>query len=266
MDRNILRSVAADTVESIERLTTKNKLKLSNNYNTEFIKPDEEIDIKDKTKVLKTSYEVLNESIVKTIIDHRDFSNIGVLVFASAKHPCGGFLNGAMAQEEAIAYCSTLYGNQMGKEGSRFYDYNLKNRNKYYNSVMTIGDIEIFKDEKFKLLDSTIKVKAITSAAVNFNYLEKSSEKYNKKEANKIMYDRMERVIDLLIHHGSRTIILGAFGCGVFGNSPQNIANMWYDILEKGRKKEYFDTIIFSVLDNKKTSNYKVFKERFQSV
>ena len=35
--------------------------------------------------------------------------NIGVLNFASAKNPGGGFINGAMAQEESLAASSILY-------------------------------------------------------------------------------------------------------------------------------------------------------------
>ena len=35
--------------------------------------------------------------------------NISILNFASAKNPGGGFLRGSMAQEESIAYVSTLY-------------------------------------------------------------------------------------------------------------------------------------------------------------
>jgi len=43
------------------------------------------------------------------------------LVFASAKHPGGGFLSGAQAQEESIARASALYPCQQA--ASEFYDY-----------------------------------------------------------------------------------------------------------------------------------------------
>ena len=34
---------------------------------------------------------------------------VGVLNFASAKNPGGGFLNGSMAQEESLAIASAMY-------------------------------------------------------------------------------------------------------------------------------------------------------------
>jgi len=50
---------------------------------------------------------VLNVPTVKAVLD---------LNFASAKNPGGGFLNGALAQEESIAVGSGLYDTQLKNE------------------------------------------------------------------------------------------------------------------------------------------------------
>ena len=47
------------------------------------------------------------DAVRKLALEGRE--NIGVLNFASAKNPGGGFINGAMAQEESLAASGTLY-------------------------------------------------------------------------------------------------------------------------------------------------------------
>lgn len=61
------------------------------------------------TKTLEVRVENLStvDAIRKLAQEGRE--NIGVLNFASAKNPGGGFINGAMAQEESLAASSILY-------------------------------------------------------------------------------------------------------------------------------------------------------------
>lgn len=81
-----------------------------------------------KSKMDKFSnIEIIEGSIIDEIIKIRnkiDDGNIIALNFASAKNPGGGFLNGAMAQEESIARASTLYPCLI-KE-NEFYNYHKK--------------------------------------------------------------------------------------------------------------------------------------------
>jgi uncharacterized protein (TIGR02452 family) len=46
---------------------------------------------------------------------------MGILNFASATKPGGGFMNGAEAQEESIARSSTLYHALKTEEAQKFY-------------------------------------------------------------------------------------------------------------------------------------------------
>lgn len=93
----------------------------------------------------KTVVLTLNCSTVDAILKLKDEGKqVAVLNFASAKNPGGGFINGAMAQEESLAASSSLYETLLAHE-----DYYIINRAcktmVYTNHAIYSPDVPVFR-------------------------------------------------------------------------------------------------------------------------
>ena len=55
---------------------------------------------------------VMHGSTIEAILHYQDTLKTAALNFASAKNPGGGFMGGAIAQEESLARSSSLYASQ----------------------------------------------------------------------------------------------------------------------------------------------------------
>jgi len=64
-----------------------------------------------------------------------------------------------------------------------------------------------------------------------------------------------------MANHNHETIILGAWGCGIFGNDPVVVANLFNESI---KENQYFKEIIFAIYDNKESITYKAFEEVFK--
>src|SRR5258708_32885215 len=84
---------------------------------TAFYKPEVLTEIQDAVLATPkpgavTAFEVANETTLEgcaRLVASGQYERVGALNFASAKHPGGGFLGGAKAQEESLARSSGLY-------------------------------------------------------------------------------------------------------------------------------------------------------------
>lgn len=207
--------------------------------------------------ISKVNIEVINMNTVDAVLKFGyGKSNVGVLNFASALHPGGGFITGAMAQEEALCHASTLY-NQL-KNNKMYKDNKRECTDGLYNHSMCVCDSVFFKNGEGELQNKQTIVTVVTSAAVNRNRVsDKNPELIGL--VNKTMEERIEEIVKMFIRCGNRTIIVGAFGCGVFGNEPDFVAKTWKKVIEQ--YGGHFDTVIFAIMDKKGTGNYKVFKD-----
>ncbi len=213
---------------------------------------NELLDRKDTT--LKTHFEVLNETTLSTanrLITKQNNRNVLCLNFASAKNPGGGFLKGSLAQEESLAIASGLY--VCIAQINEYYKANKSFRSALHTDNMIYSPrIPVFREDTHNLISCPYPLSIITAPAVNAGAV-KRNEPQNISKIEKIMRDRIEKVLSISLIHGHDVLILGAWGCGVFKNSPNDLAQYFYDHLRaNGKFHNAFKRIIFAILDKSK--------------
>lgn len=170
------------------------------------------------------------------------------LVFASAKHPGGGFLSGAQAQEESIARASALYPCQQA--ASEFYDYHRRQGDlRYSDRVIYSPCVPVIRADDGALLDEPYAVSFLTAAAPNLAAIT-TNQPSAADSVPGVLAARAERVLAVAAAHGHRNLVLGAWGCGVFRNDPAVVAAAFAAGL--ARAGGSFDRVLFAVLDRQR--------------
>jgi uncharacterized protein (TIGR02452 family) len=192
-----------------------------------------------------------------------DGSSVGCLNFASAKNPGGGFLNGALAQEESLAVSSSLYATQM--KNYDFYKYHQGLKTYLYSDHMIYSpDVVVFRDDEGDLLQRPYKLSIVTSPATNTGAI-RTNKPGEMAQVEKTMLRRMDKVLGLFVYYGINRLLLGAWGCGVFHNDPAQIATWFASYLKEGGKYHgCFEEVVFAVYDRSKSQeNIHAFKSVF---
>jgi uncharacterized protein (TIGR02452 family) len=173
--------------------------------------------------------------------------DVAALVFASARNPGGGFLNGAQAQEESVARSSALYPCLLA--AGDFYRHHRAHEDlTYTDRVIYSPRVPVFRDDKGNLLPEPYPVSFLTAAAPNRSAIARNQPE-REHGIPAALRQRAIRVLHVAAVHGHRRLVLGAWGCGVFGNDPATVAQTFRAALRDNR---YFDHVVFAVLDRQK--------------
>lgn len=223
----------------------------------------ETIALHDRQGQYETVYEVNNETTLdaarRLIADGEP--RVLCLNFASAKNPGGGFLGGAVAQEETIARASGLYPTLLLQD--MYYKFNRTCGTALYSDYMIYSpDVPVFRYENGELMNSPVLVSVVTSPAVNAGAIAQN-EPGRIAEIVPVMRTRTEKLLALCTEQRQEVLVLGAWGCGVFRNDPDMIAGLFQELLE-GRYKGCFRKIVFAVKTNKEPM-LQAFASRFPS-
>lgn len=169
-----------------------------------------------------------------------------VLNFASATNPGGGFLLGAQAQEESLARSSALYACLEGRE---MYAHHGRDADAIYSSWMIWSpDVPVFRDDDTgELLEEPYPCAFLTAPAPNAKVV-LARDPGRAAEVERVMRERVARALAIAAAHGHTHLVLGAWGCGAFGNDPVVVADAFRRELE-GPFRGTFDEVVFAVLD-----------------
>ena len=196
---------------------------------------------------------------------------VAVLNFANHRIPGGGWLNGAIAQEEALFYrsslpiCLTL--------SSGHYPFSL-------SDALYSPDVVVFRSDMSSghalLLPATAPrdlpvVSVLTVAAINLpkvhTFLVKDGPQ-PPREKNVFASDRersvtkakMRLTLRMAAKHRHGRLVLGALGCGAFGNPPEDVAHCWREVLDEDEfSGGWWEEVWFAVYDRRNDGNFDIF-------
>lgn len=204
--------------------------------------------------------EVTAESTVEALIRLRVAPGLAALNYASAKNPGGGFLRGARAQEEDLARCSALYPCLMSQPG--YYEANRATASLLYTDHLIYSpDVPFFRSPDYTLLETLVCASVITSPAPNAGEVIRQGRE-NAEQLRPTLVRRARQVLTVAAEHGCRTLVLGAWGCGVFRNDPGVVAAVFGELLPEFQGA--FERVVFAIYDrSKEQANLNAFRRQF---
>lgn len=161
------------------------------------------------------------------------------LNFANGVHPGGGFLHGARAQEEVLCRSSALYETLV--DDPMYAAHRRRPRPDSTDWAIHSPDVPVFRTDQGTALERPWLLSFITCAAPY-------APSIGQPEAANLLVRRIHRILAIARAHGYEVLVLGAWGCGAFGNSPHRTAADFRQALENGFRGA-FSEIVFAITD-----------------
>ncbi len=202
----------------------------------------------------QTVLEVTGETTLaaaRRLVEASPDADVLCLNFASARNPGGGFLSGAQAQEESLARSSGLY--PCIAQMTEMYDYNRRRNTLLYSDYMIHSPaVPVFLDDDGVLLENLYRASFLTAPAPNAGAVA-DTQRADCEKVLPTLRERARKVLLVAAAHGHPTLVLGAWGCGVFRNDPRQVAEVFSGFLTgDGEFNGCFERVVFAVFDSSK--------------
>ena len=211
----------------------------------------------------------------------KDGYHPAILNLASNISPGGGYHKGTNAQEECLCQMSTL-SQSLYQFGSLKYkhiqDAALPNYTGVYPLDINYGgiyspDVVFFRHNKSQyyafrqqpFVTSIITVASLSNREKN-NYTNDERKYFNNdgtmtQEGINIETNKIRTILRIALDNGHDSVVLGAFGCGVFNLLPSEVSKLFYDVLCEPEFKNNFKKVVFAILEGKGKKGFKTGKD-----
>lgn len=212
-----------------------------------------------RTIITVTNRDTLSAALAMSRMNsHTHDSKIMVLNFANPVNPGGGVRYGATAQEEDLCRRSTLLMSLESEDAAEYYRFHKEQCDCFSShSIVVSPNVEVFRSYNNALLPYTFQVSVLTCAAPIVDGVK--SKPYTYAEYTTLLSDRIAGILSVCSKMGYKKLVLGAWGCGSFGNDPMLVAGLF----EKNIRlfNGSFEEIEFAVLGNE--ANFDSFHKVF---
>jgi uncharacterized protein (TIGR02452 family) len=204
------------------------------------IRPKDPLPDPDRDAYAETRVRVANET---TLAASRRLVERGArplaLNFANGIEPGGGFLAGARAQEEALCRSSALYVTLVGDP--MYEDHRSGALHDSTDWAIHSPDVPVFRRDDGMELAAPWLVSFLTCAAPYAPAI-------GQPRAGDLLERRIHRVLAIARALGYTVLVLGAWGCGAFGNDALRTARDFRTALEHPFSGAFSD-VVFAIAD-----------------
>ncbi len=169
--------------------------------------------------------------------------DVALLNFASARNVGGGFLGGAKAQEEDLCRCSALF--RCLETQPDYYRANRAHRSTLYTDHLIWSPAVPF----FRLRGNQLPHRLFLAGVITAPAPNRGPMLANEPDSIAALPDafarRWRHVLAVAASTGHRRLVLGAWGCGAFGNDPYDVATAFQRAWPPWAPA--FDEVVFAI-------------------
>ena len=207
--------------------------------------------------------------VAKSMLD--EGLNVAILNLASRTSPCGGYHKGTSAQEECLSQMSTL-SQSLYQFGSPKYKHiresGLTLVEGVYPMDISFGGVyspcvTFFRhgaDAYYALRKEIFDCPIVTVASLsnrekndytNDERIYFDNDGYLTAEGRAIEANKIRTIYRIALENGHDSMVLGAFGCGVFHLRTDEVAGLFRDVLNEPEFKNRFKKLVFAIYEGK---------------
>ena len=111
-----------------------------------------------------------------------------------------------------------------------------------------IWEIRKKEQEGYELMDSCVPLSFIAVPAIRDPEL--TTERTLCTLDREIALDKIRQILKIGIENNHDSLVLGAWGCGIFHNPPEDIAKLFKQVLNEPGIKDYYKIVRFAILED----------------